>query len=99
MPKEEIDRDCGLGGRRAKEGNPKDAPQAADVCRRLGDGQAGRGGGNADGFAVPASGTVDYTYFVVPTGFTEDKWVENVEVRAGNHRWCTMWCSRCGLRE
>jgi hypothetical protein len=37
-------------------------------------------------FPVPASGTVDYTYFVVPTGFTEDKWVENVEVRAGNSK-------------
>ncbi len=37
-------------------------------------------------FPVPAEGTVDYTYFVVPTGFTEDKWVENVEVRAGNSK-------------
>ena len=34
-------------------------------------------------FKVPASGTIDYTYFVVPTGFTEDKWVEKVEVRPG----------------
>ena len=29
---------------------------------------------------------MEYTYFVVPTGFTEDKWVENVEVRAGNSK-------------
>ena len=35
-------------------------------------------------FAVPASGTVNYQYFTVPTGFTEDKWVETVEVRPGD---------------
>jgi hypothetical protein len=30
---------------------------------------------------VPASGVIDYQYFVVETGFTEDKWVEMAEVR------------------
>ena len=35
-------------------------------------------------YKVPASGTVDYTYFIVPTGFTEDKWVEKIEVRPGD---------------
>lgn len=35
-------------------------------------------------FAVPASGTVEYTFFVVPAAFTEDRWVEKVEVRPGN---------------
>jgi len=33
---------------------------------------------------VPAQGTIEYTYFVVPTGFTEDKWVDIAEVRPGN---------------
>lgn len=33
---------------------------------------------------VPASGTLDYMYFAVPTGFTEDRWVESVEVRPTN---------------
>jgi hypothetical protein len=32
-------------------------------------------------FAVPATGTVEYQYIVIPTGFTEDKWIEQVEVR------------------
>jgi len=31
--------------------------------------------------AVPASGTVEYQYIVIPTGFTEDKWVQMAEVR------------------
>jgi hypothetical protein len=32
-------------------------------------------------FAVPVSGVVEYQYMIVPTGFTEDKWVQAVEVR------------------
>jgi hypothetical protein len=34
--------------------------------------------------AVPAKGTVEYTYMIVPTGFTEDRWVQEIEVRPGN---------------
>jgi hypothetical protein len=30
---------------------------------------------------IPAKGTVEYQYIVVPTGFTEDKWIQAVEVR------------------
>ena len=32
-------------------------------------------------FDVPANGKIDYQYIVVPTGFTEDKWVQMVEAR------------------
>jgi hypothetical protein len=32
-------------------------------------------------FRVPAAGAVEYQYFVAPTGFTEDRWVQQVEVR------------------
>ncbi|PWU08692.1 MAG: thiol-disulfide isomerase [Terriglobia bacterium] len=35
-------------------------------------------------YQVPAKGTVLYTYFVVPTGFTKDTWVTDAEVRPGN---------------
>ena len=34
-------------------------------------------------FEVPAEGTVDYTYFEVPTNLTEDKWVQAIEVKPG----------------
>src|SRR6185312_13021918 len=34
-------------------------------------------------FTVPASGTVDYQYFQVPTNLTEDKWVTSVEILPG----------------
>ena len=35
-------------------------------------------------YRVPASGTVDYEYFVVDPGFKEDKWVCAAECRPGN---------------
>jgi hypothetical protein len=34
-------------------------------------------------YEVPASGTIDYQNFEVPTNFTEDKWVQAIEVRPG----------------
>jgi len=33
---------------------------------------------------VPASGTIDYTYVIIPTHFTEDHWVTAAEIRPGN---------------
>jgi len=32
-------------------------------------------------FRVPASGAVEYQYFIVPAGFQQDRWVQRVEVR------------------
>ena len=31
--------------------------------------------------ALPAHGDIDYTYEIVPTGFTEDKWVQMSEIQ------------------
>jgi hypothetical protein len=35
----------------------------------------------AEEFEVPAAGTIDYQNFRVPTNFTEDKWVQAIELR------------------
>ena len=35
-------------------------------------------------FKVPASGTIDYQYILVKGNFTEDVWVRESEMRAGN---------------
>ncbi|HVP47940.1 MAG TPA: cytochrome c, partial [Bryobacteraceae bacterium] len=35
-------------------------------------------------FNVPATGTIEYQYVIVPTGFTADKWVRFAEARPGN---------------
>jgi hypothetical protein len=34
-------------------------------------------------FHVPERGTIEYMYFEVPTNFTEDKWVQAIEIRPG----------------
>jgi hypothetical protein len=70
----------------AKEGNAKDAPKPV----------AWREGWNIGTpdvvleipaeFDVPANGIVEYQYFIVPTNFTEDKWIQVVEVRPGDRR-------------
>lgn len=35
-------------------------------------------------YAVPARGKIEYEYFYIPTGFTEAKWLQAIEVRPGN---------------
>lgn len=35
-------------------------------------------------FTVPAEGVIDYQYFSVDPGFTEDRWIQAAEVRPGN---------------
>jgi peroxiredoxin len=37
-------------------------------------------------YTVPAQGVVDYQYFEVDPGFTEDRWIKGAEVRPGNRR-------------
>jgi hypothetical protein len=35
-------------------------------------------------FQIPASGTIEYQKIIVPSGFTEDKWVQFAEARPGD---------------
>ena len=35
-------------------------------------------------YTVPADGVVPYLYFSMPTNFTEDKWIQAMEIRPGN---------------
>src|SRR6267142_2839976 len=34
-------------------------------------------------FTIPATGAVPYQYFRVPTGLTEDKWIQAIEIKPG----------------
>jgi len=69
----------------AVEGNAKDAPKArawpAGWNLLLNGGTPDQVMEMPRGFEVPAKGAVEYQYFSVPTGFTEDRWVQAVEVR------------------
>ena len=37
-------------------------------------------------YTVPKDGTIEYTYFVVPSGFKQDTWVTDAEIRPGNRK-------------
>jgi hypothetical protein len=37
-------------------------------------------------YNIPASGAIEYQYFEVPTNFTEDRWVQAGEARAGDRK-------------
>ena len=37
-------------------------------------------------FPIPAQGTIDYQYIIIPTHFSEDKWIQKVEVQPTDHR-------------
>jgi len=65
----------------AKEGNAKDAPPAREFAQGWTIGKPDLILDIGTEYRVPAKGTIEYTYFVVPTGFTEDKWIEKIEVR------------------
>ena len=67
----------------AKEGNPKDAPAPLTFSEGWTIGKPDVVIDMGADYKVPAQGTVEYTYFVMPTGFTEDKWVEQIELRPG----------------
>ncbi|MBI3470342.1 MAG: thiol-disulfide isomerase [Candidatus Solibacter usitatus] len=68
----------------AKEGNPKDLPKPVAFAEGWLLGKPDVELGLTKGFEVPASGTIDYQYIKVPTGFTEDKWVQALEFRPGD---------------
>src|SRR5918911_3748843 len=68
----------------APEGNPKDLPPVPRFTDGWQMGQPDAVLTMPNEYNVPAEGTVSYQYFFVPTGFTEDKWVQAAEVRPGN---------------
>jgi hypothetical protein len=68
----------------APAGNPKDAPAPVEFTEGWNIGKPDVILEMASEYQVPASGTIEYQHFIVPTGFTEDKWVQVVELRPGN---------------
>jgi len=67
----------------APEGNPKDLPPARQFLTGWSIPQPDLVLEMPQAFQVPASGTIDYQYVIVPLGFTEDRWVQASEVRPG----------------
>jgi hypothetical protein len=84
LSQEEIDTLAAWADSGAKEGDAKDAPKPVEFATGWAMGQPDAVVKMPIPYDVPASGTIEYTYFVVPTGFTEDKWIEKAEVRPGS---------------
>jgi hypothetical protein len=81
LSKQEIDTLVNWVDAGAMEGNPKDSPpirrwppgwniETPDVVFEM-----------PRAFPIPAAGAVEYQYTILPTGFTADKWVDQVEAR------------------
>lgn len=68
----------------AKEGDPSDAPKPAKFVEGWNIGRPDLVIEMPEAFEVPAEGTIDYQYLVIPTGFTKDRWVQAAEIRPGN---------------
>jgi len=86
LPTAQIDTLVAWADGGAREGDPADAPEPAQFVSGWGIHQPDAVFEMPNAFAVPASGTVDYQYIVIPSGFTEDKWIQEVEARPGNRQ-------------
>jgi peroxiredoxin/mono/diheme cytochrome c family protein len=70
----------------APQGDPRDLPPARAFTSGWQISQPDRIIAMSDKpFAVPAGGKVEYQYFVVDPGFTQDMWVKEAEARPGNN--------------
>jgi hypothetical protein len=63
------------------EGDPHDAPAAPELIEGWNISKPDQVVEMPKPIELPARGEVDYTYEIVPTGFTADKWVEMSEIR------------------
>jgi len=68
----------------APEGDPKDLPPLPKYAEGWMIGRPDVVLAMQEDYPIPASGTVAYQYFEVPTNFTEDKWIQAFDVRPGN---------------
>jgi len=67
----------------AKPGEMKDLPPKPEFPTSWSIGTPDAVVSMPEDFTIPASGTVEYQYFVMPTNFTEDKWVQAIEIMPG----------------
>lgn len=68
----------------AKEGDPKDMPPNPKFTAGWLIGQPDVVLPMTVEFNIPAEGVIPYKYFVIPTNFTEDRYVQLAEIRAGD---------------
>jgi hypothetical protein len=68
----------------APEGDARQAPKPVEWLDGWNIGKPDQVFEMAKAFEIPPSGTIEYNYVIIPTGFTKDTWVQAAEVRPGN---------------
>jgi hypothetical protein len=84
MAQKDIDTLVAWADSGAPEGNSKDLPKPAEFVSGWNIGKPDLILDMPNAFDVPASGTIEYQYVILPLKFTEDRWVQMAEVRPGN---------------
>jgi hypothetical protein len=84
LTQREIDTIAAWASTGAGEGNPSDLPALPTFPVGWQIGTPDQVFEMQADYQVPASGEIEYQYFEVPTNFTEDKWMQAGEVRAGD---------------
>jgi hypothetical protein len=68
----------------AAEGNPADAPPPPQFVEGWQIGKPDMVFEMPVSYQVPSTGTIEYTYVIITTNFSEDRWIEAAEIRPGN---------------
>jgi mono/diheme cytochrome c family protein len=85
LSQSEIDTLVAWADSGAREGDRRDAPKALAFVEGWQMGKPDMVIEMPTAFEVPASGTIDYQYVVIPSGLTEDRYVQMAEARPGNN--------------
>ncbi len=84
LSKEEIETVTGWVNSGAAEGSPQEAPAPIAWTSSWTIGKPDAVFAMPRPFAIPKSGEIDYQWVIIPTHFTEDRWIDRVEVLPGN---------------
>jgi hypothetical protein len=68
----------------APEGNPKDLPAPPQFADGWMMGTPDAVFTMQESYPIPATGTLDYKFFEIPTNLTEDRWLQAFEIRPGD---------------
>ena len=85
LPQEEIDTIAAWVDEGAPKGDDKDLPPLPEFVDGWSIGEPDVVLSMPE-YTVPASGTIPYLYFSVPTNFTADTWIAGLEIRPGNRK-------------